>query len=86
MRQHLTRDLLRSPGDDRLDSVITHVFTGDMVDSSEPPPVMLDFQAHLGAPVFRYPAHTLARLSRVRFQAGIPFVSVQHSVISPSQL
>jgi hypothetical protein len=41
--QHLTCDLLRSPGHDRLYGLIAHVFTRDVIDSPEPPPVMLDF-------------------------------------------
>jgi hypothetical protein len=83
-RDHLSRDLPGSPGDDGLDGLIAHVVAGDVIDGPEPPPIMLDFQAHLGAPVFRYPAHALARLARVRFQAGVPFFFVQHGVISPS--
>jgi hypothetical protein len=75
-RQHLARYLLRSPGDDRLDGLIAHVFTGEVIDGPEPPPVMLDFQAYLGAPVFRCPAHALARLARVGFQAGVTFFFV----------
>jgi hypothetical protein len=84
-RQHLARYLLRSPGDDRFDGVIAHVFTGDVIDGLEPPPVMLDFQAYFGAPVFRYPAHAVACLARVGFQAGVPFFFVQHGVIPPSR-
>jgi hypothetical protein len=82
--QHLARDLLRSPGDDRLDGVIADVFTRDVIDGPEPPPVMLNFQTHLGAPVFRNAAHALARLAGVRFQTAVPFFFVQHGVISPA--
>ena len=84
-RQHLARYLLRSSGDDRLDGVITHIVTRDVIDGPEPPPVMLDFQAHLGVPVFRYPAHAVARQARIGFQAGVPFFFVQHGVIPPSR-
>src|SRR5258708_8465265 len=84
-REHLARYLLRSPGDDRLDGVSAHVFTGDVIDGPEPPSIMLDFQAHFGTPVFRYPAHAVARQARVGFQAGVPFFFVQHGVIPPSR-
>jgi len=83
-RDHLSRYLPRSAGDDRLDGLIAHVFAGDVIDGLEPPPVMLDFQAHLGAPVLRDSAHAFARLARVRFQAGVPFFFVHHWIIFPS--
>lgn len=72
MRQHLARYLLRSPGNDRLNGVIAHVFTGDVIDGPEPPPVMLDFQAHFGASVFRCPA-LLSSLHPAQL-AGLLFV------------
>ena len=79
MRQHLARYLLRSPGNDRLNGVIAHVFTGDVIDGPEPPPVMLDFQAHFGASVFRCPAP---------FPHSTPFCSSFHmlSSLHPAQL
>jgi hypothetical protein len=85
-RQHLERYLPRSPGNDRLDGLITHIFTGNVIDGPEPSPVMLNLQAHFGTPVFRYPAHALARPARIGLQAGVPFFFVQHSVIPPSHL
>jgi hypothetical protein len=42
-REHQTRDLPRAPRDDRLNGLIADVIAGNMIDGSEPPPVMLDF-------------------------------------------
>jgi hypothetical protein len=75
-RQHLARNLLRPPGHDRLDGLIAYVVAGDVIDGPEPPPIMLDFQAHFGAPVFRYAAHALACLAPVGFQTGVTFFFV----------
>jgi hypothetical protein len=77
-REHLARYLPRSPSYNWLDGLIADVFAGKVIDGPEPSPVMLDFQAHLGASVFRYPAHTLTRLPHVRFQAGVSFFVVYH--------
>ncbi len=66
-REHLARDLPRAPCDDRLDGLIADILAGNVIDGLEPPPVVLDFQTHLGAPIFRYPAYAFARLARVRF-------------------
>jgi hypothetical protein len=81
-REHLARDLPRAPGDDRLNGLIADVFAGNVIDGLEPPPVVLDFQTHLGAPIFRYAAHARARLPRVRFQAVVSFFFVHDRISS----
>jgi hypothetical protein len=81
-REHLSRDLLRAPGDDRLDGLIAYVCAGNVIGGPEPPPIMLNLQAYLSAPILRYPAHALARLARVRLQASVSFFFVHHGVIS----
>jgi hypothetical protein len=81
-REHLARDLPRAPGDDRLNGLIADVFAGNVIDGSEPPPVVLDFQTHLGAPVFRYSAHARACLPHVRFQEIVSLFFVHDRVSS----